>query len=312
VAVIAVSAARLASPGRAVRVLATAAVGMALPALLASLLLVRSGLPPVPWSGYDFWFPERFADLSDAFDPRSALESREGVGRAGAPLSNLQLGARVLLGLPGIRRAHDPGAFWPLLGWVACVALWRAARERGPTVASHATAAVGALAAWALAHLAVFSPYAYSGGRFYLPVLMVLATAFGAGLGLAVARAGGSRRRLAAAAICVLAVPLLLPWSLPRLVPSRYAPPPFERAVGNRVARWLALPDEIRARRVVPFDPVFAQALGLLPPSALARVRHWGRLPPTWHVRRLVDLGRLDGAEVAPAGPRGPRPAAEP
>ncbi len=45
----------------------------------------------------------------------------------------------------------------------------------------------------------------------------------------------------------------------------------------------------------MPFDPLYAQALGLLSPQALRDVESWGRLPPTVHVRRLREMGYFDG-----------------
>ncbi len=60
-----------------------------------------------------------------------------------------------------------------------------------------------------------------------------------------------------------------------------------------RFDRWLAIGDERRSRRTMPFDPVHAQALGLLTPEVAAQVHAWGELPDTVHVRRLRANGFL-------------------
>jgi hypothetical protein len=54
------------------RGMAWTAGGLIIPALIAVVLL-RSDLPAWEWSGYRFWVPERFEELTDAFHPRYAL-----------------------------------------------------------------------------------------------------------------------------------------------------------------------------------------------------------------------------------------------
>src|ERR1700726_455705 len=58
-------------------------------------------------------------------------------------------------------------------------------------------------------------------------------------------------------------------------------------------AAWRQLPEPARAAIVMPFDPVEAQAQGLLPPPVDRQIRIWGALPPTIHVRRLRALGNI-------------------
>jgi hypothetical protein len=75
----------------------------------------------------------------------------------------------------------------------------------------------------------------------------------------------------------------------------RAEPPPAfpDRDLRSAVAAWLRLSDAARAAATMPFDPLEAQALGLLPPATTARLRAWGDLPPTVQVRRLRALGLL-------------------
>jgi hypothetical protein len=67
---------------------------------------------------------------------------------------------------------------------------------------------------------------------------------------------------------------------------------PLERAepraaVARAVQSWKAIGDARRRRSVLPFDPIRAQAYGLLPPRLVARVRSWGKFPAT---RRYLTL----------------------
>jgi hypothetical protein len=151
-------------------------------------------------------------------------------------------------------------------------------------------ALASALTLWTVGHLAVFSLYFYPTSRFYLPLLalclVLLATACGAGLGRPRLRA-----RIPAGVLAVLVAFTLTGtyrWfshlSLPRLEDERTA---------ERFHRWISLTDEERAEREIPFDPVYAQALGLLTPEVAERVAAWGELPDTVHVRRLRMNGYL-------------------
>jgi hypothetical protein len=301
IAVLAWTALRRPPRGPLLHALAAASAGALVAPLVVSLVLLHSGLAPLPWSGYRFWMPAQFDSVRGPFMLRSALEDRAGLGEGGAALSNLQLGIRALLGLTGIRRSHQAGFVWPLLGWIAGVFLWRAARRRRPALACASPLATAFLA-WTAGHLVVFSLYVYSGGRFYLPVLATLAALFGAGTGVALSRLAPGLRIGLGGTVALLAV---FASGIPGPTQSgEYTPPPLERALPRRVPRWLALDDATRARGTVPFDPVFAQALGLLGPEAVAGVHEWGKLPATWHVQQLVKLGVIPAAEMAAPQPR--------
>ncbi|MFP5286542.1 MAG: hypothetical protein ACLGI9_12445, partial [Thermoanaerobaculia bacterium] len=265
--------------------------GLIVPALIAVVLL-RSDLPVWEWSGYRFWVPERFEELTDAFHPRYALTPDEDFSYLDLqrrPFSHLELAGRVLLGLPGLRPFHYLGYYWPLAGWLAAVPLvWLGLRRKGNEDLVIAVAA--ALILWAMGHVAVFSLYFYPTSRFYLPLLalclLLLATACGVGLGRPRLRA-----RIPAGVLAVLVALTLTGtyrWfshlSLPRLRDERTA---------ERFHRWTSLSDEERAGREIPFDPVHAQALGLLTPEVTARIAAWGDLPDTVHVRRLRMNGYL-------------------
>ena len=140
----------------------------------------------------------------------------------------------------------------------------------------------GALLLWTLGHVALFSLYFYPSSRFYLAplalCLVLLATACGVGLSRP-----GRARWLAAAP----------PWPAWRC--SRRGDSPSSGASrcristpsarGARFDRWLEIGDERRADRVMPFDPVHAQALGLLTPEVASQVHAWGELPDTVEVR---------------------------
>jgi hypothetical protein len=265
--------------------------GLLFPALTVAVL-VRSGLPAWEWSGYRFWVPQRFEELTDAFHPRHALTPNEDFSYLDLhrqPLSNLEIAGRVLLGLPGLRPFHYLGYYWPIAGWLAAIPLIRLGlRRKGNEEVMAAVTA--ALALWAAGHVALFSLYFYPTSRFYLPLLALCLVLLATGCGIGLGRPD-FRTRIPAGVLAALVTVLLTgTWlwfsrlPLPRL--------PDERMV-ERFHRWMALSDEERAGLEIPFDPVHAQALGLLTPEVASRIAFWGELPDTVHVRRLRVNGYL-------------------
>jgi len=269
------------------------------------LVMARSGWPAWHWSGYGFWMPQRFDRLSHTFNLRYALAPdlmfRQEVH--GRPLSHLELACRVLLGLPGLGLRHYLGFFWPIAGWIAAVPLLRAAKRRGSAAAEIAAWTAPALLIWTLAHVALFSLYFYPASRFYLAPLALCLVLFAAACGL-----GLARRELWAKLSAGAAAALVLFLTFWGFLALRNEPPPRLRKERTRAkfARWLERGDEGRAGRVMPFDPVHAQALGLLTPEVAAGIREWGELPDTVHVRRLRANGVLP-----PEGREGEGPALE-
>ena len=256
------------------------------PALIV-LLQLRSGWPPLQWSGYSFWMPARYGELPSTFGLDFALQPdttfRQEV--QGRPISHLELAVRVLLGIPGLGKRHYLGLLWPILGWLAAIPLYRAARRRWETAPWVALA----LLLWTVGHVVVFSLYFYPASRFYLGPLALCLVLLAGGLGVFLE----TTRWKIPAAVAAALVLLLTARTFNEL---RSEPPPTSlhrertRASFNR---WLRMGDEKRTRRTLPFDPVHAQALGLLTPEVAARVRTWGDLPDTVHVRRLRANGTL-------------------
>jgi 4-amino-4-deoxy-L-arabinose transferase-like glycosyltransferase len=282
------------------RGLAWAAGGLLFPTLTVAVL-VRSGLPAWEWSGYRFWAPQRFEELTNAFHPRYALTPNEDFSYLDLqrrPFTHLELAGRVLLGLPGLRPFHYLGFYWPLAGWLAALPLiWLGLRRKGSGEVVAAVAS--ALTLWTVGHVAVFSLYFYPTSRFYLAplalCLVLLATACGVGLARPELRV-----RIPAGAVAVI-VALLAAGTY--LWFSRLPSPRLqdERTV-EAFSQWMQLDDEERADRQMPFNPVYAQALGLLTPEVTARIQAWGGLPDTRHVRRL----RLNGYLSRPGKPAPP------
>ncbi len=264
------------------------------PALIV-ILQLRSGWPPLQWSGYSFWMPERYGELSSTFGLYFALQPdttfRQEV--QGRPISHLELAVRVLLGIPGLGKRHYLGLLWPILGWLAAIPLYRAARRRWETAPWVALA----LLLWTVGHVVVFSLYFYPASRFYLGPLALCLVLLACGLGVFLET---TRWKIPAA----MAAALVLLLTARTFNELRSEPPPTSlhrertRASFNR---WLRMGDEKRTRRTLPFDPVHAQALGLLTPEVAARVRSWGELPDTVHVRRLRANGTLDQRPGVPA-----------
>jgi hypothetical protein len=273
--------------------------GAAVVPLLVAGLLWRSQLPPWEWSGYRYWAPRWYTAAGTTFNLRYALHGSGPFtrGPGGRPIPNLRYYAEILLGLPGLSPDSYLGRYWPCLGWLAGLLLaWR--RRRQPAVA----AAVLAAAAAAAAHLVFYSLYFFPAARFLLPVmpLPLLAAGVACGLGIAgpdAAAPGAPGRRgsacirlgagLAAAGLVAAAVAGFAAF---RSLPVAAFPHQDVRAA---FAAWRQLPEPARAAIVMPFDPVEAQAQGLLPPPVVRQIRIWGALPPTIHVRRLRALGNI-------------------
>jgi hypothetical protein len=254
----------------------------------AMLLLYRSGLSPWEWSGYAFWLPERYGRISDTFRLLYALVPDESFRLGGSePMSHLGVALRVLLGLPGLRVHHQLGLVWPILGWLAALPIVAAARRRGAALTPWIAAA---LALWTFAHIALFSLYFYPASRFYLAPLALCTALFATTCGLGLARSGlRSRLPSALAALIVLGLTLQGWAELQRARQPRRR----DERTWSRFERWRSRSDAERAGRALPFDPLHAQALGLLTPEVVGSIHEWGTLPPTVHVRRLQDLRLL-------------------
>ncbi|HXO28381.1 MAG TPA: hypothetical protein VOA80_13620, partial [Thermoanaerobaculia bacterium] len=271
--------------------------GAAVVPLLIAGLLWRSHLPPWEWSGYRYWAPRWYDATGTTFNLGYALHGNDDFtrGPGGRPIPNLRYYSEILLGLPGLSPDSYLGLYWPSLGWLAGLLLaWR--RRCHPAVG----AAVLAAATAAAAHLVFYSLYFFPAARFLLPVmpLPLLAAGVACGLGIAgpgAAAPGAPGRRvstcirlgagLAAAGLVAAAVAGFAAF---RSMPVKAFPDQDVRAAS---AAWRQLPEQARTAITMPFDPVEAQALGLLPPPVVSRLRSWGTLPPTIHVRRLRALG---------------------
>lgn len=252
-------------------------IGAAVFPAVMVLIQLRSGWSPLQWSGYGFWMPARFDRLSSTFSLDHALKPdttfRQEVH--GRPISHLELALRVLLGIPGLGKRHYLGLLWPILGWLAAIPLFRIARRRWETAPWIASA----LLLWTAGHVVVFSLYFYPASRFYLGPLALCLVLLACALGT-------MRWKIPAG----IAAALILLLTVRAFAELRGEPPPASlrrERTRAKFTRWLEIGDEKRARRTMSFDPVHAQALGLLTPEVAARVRSWGELPDTVHVRRL-------------------------
>jgi len=294
--------------------------GAAVVPLVVAGLLWRSQLPPWQWSGYGFWVPRWYADAGTTFNLRYALHGNADFprGSGGRPISHLRFYAQVLLGWPGLAPDSYLGLGWPALGWAAGLLLaWR--QRRHPAVAA-GTLAAGAVIA---AHLAFYSLYFFPAARFLLaPLALPLAgAAVACGLGIAGPRAAPAPARASqaagspadqpprpaaaaslaaglagAAGAAGLAAAVAAGFLAFTAVRSGIFPDSDARAA---FAAWRQLPETARAASTMPFDPVEAQALGLLPPAVLRQLGAWGALPATVHVRRLRGLGIIPGQPAA-------------
>lgn len=266
----------------------------------SSAVLLASGEPPWPWTAYELWIPGRFASLGNTFGLRFALEGDPHLSSVLPGLrgmSNLELAARTLLGLP-MRLSHQTaGLLWPAAGWVAAVGLGMGLLRRrrlddSGKVPRGSGWIAASVAAWVVAHLVLYGLYFFPAPRFYAPPLAVAAVALAAGGGVLLARPGRLGALAGGLVFLLFAASLVQGFGALRRVPRPDLPDPDVRAA---FARWVTLSDAERAGGTVPFDPVEAQALGLLDPATAARIGAWGELPPTIQVRRLRARGALRG-----------------
>lgn len=278
------------APRAAKRTLVAAAGGVAIVAAGVAGLLLHSGLPAWPWDGYQFWLPERHGVAGGVWSLDYALHGDPRVPRLieGSPVGNLEFVTRVALGLPGLVPHESPGPFWPAAGLLLlALALGREILRR-PLESPVPGLALG-LALWLGCQIALYGGYFFASARFLLPLLGVFAVALGAGAAL-LGASGGSPRRLG---VWLLALGALVSTAhQARELETNRPRRTFEIPTATLVNGWLARGDAARAGQPTPFDPVHAQALGLLPPERLAAVHEWGELPDTVHVRRLRRRGQ--------------------
>jgi hypothetical protein len=262
--------------------------GAAVVPLLIAVLLARSGVAPWQWSGYRFWAPRWYADAGSTFNLRYALRGNDDFARGGddRPIPNLRFYGQILLGLPGLEPASYAGLGWPAAGLVAGGLVFRR-RHRLPAAAALLPASAAVLAA----HLGFYSFYFFPAPRFLLAplALPLLGAAVACGLGISATSPARWVRPVSWLAAVAFAGAIVSGFLSFRAQPPAARFP--DQDVRAAFAAWLRLPEPRRARTLLPFDPVEAQALGLLPPRVVCRIGAWGELPPTVHVRRLRALG---------------------
>ncbi len=282
---------RLRGTATVLRRLALLASGVLVVPAICSAVLLASGLPAWPWTAYALWIPGRYGDLRDTFGLRFALRGNPDLaslpGLGGLP--HVRIAETVLLGLPGLGAHQTLGLLWPLAGWAALLLLPVIARRRGREARAVAwSAAAGG--AWAIGHVLLYSLYFFPAARFFLPPLAVAALALAVAGGWLLSHRAAGLRLLGGLCLALLAGSVAWGFLALREEPRpELAPSPTRTAF----AGWLALPDADRAGRRLPFDPVEAQALGLLDPETVSRIEEWGELPPTIEVRRLRMAGQI-------------------
>ncbi len=293
---------------RAFRALPYATLGGALPVALVTALLGHSGLPVTEWSAYARWMPEGELTVAEFVDPRYFFEAaRIGVFAGDPNWPGWKIASSAIFGIP---RGMEIGRYWPVAGWIAAAIV---ARRAGRTPAGDSNARklrgiIVVLSLWAALHVAFYGCFFFPAQRFYIAPSHSAILFSTAALGLVVssrklwARLGGI-----AAAGAIVAYALLDYNNLLRALPTS-SEPALELEVARKYRQWRESSPQERRRRGPRFDPVTAQALGLLDGDSIWGLREWGPLPRTPHIVALEARGTLSPESLRRSAARAHRP----
>ncbi|HVT61226.1 MAG TPA: hypothetical protein VHR45_22880 [Thermoanaerobaculia bacterium] len=254
-----------------------AALGLLVFPLLAGALLVRSGAPAWRWSSYDRWSAERYGKLAAAFSPGFAAALPHEVPPAvhGEAWSRLGFIASSHLELSGGGKDHKVGPLWSGLCWISLAGLVIFGWQGRAKIAVPWRRLPLAVLVWVAGDLA--ASYFFPHSRLHLAAAAAGLWALGTAAGLGFGQQKWTVRGVAIVGVCLMMVTAAAgSWrQLEEPAPAGFDPGATERAV----TAWLRLSDEERSERQLQFDPLEAQALGLLRPDVLARVQRWGADP---------------------------------
>jgi hypothetical protein len=272
--------------------------GVAIPVACTATLMSRSGWGPWSWSHYAFWVRE-FSDLGAVFRWLHLIEGNPDLPIldpiSGKAFGHLRLALHLFAGVPLGRHQPGLGWVWPTIAWLVggAVACDRALQGRDSERRLNLLV-IAAFATLILSHIVLFGTYFYPAPRFYL---LALAPAWVL-LGGTVGHLGQHRSPVfRAAALVALVLTAFAVKSELQLFLERPTVPSAEmneRDLRAPFRAWSMVPDDLRRELPVPFDPVRAQAMGLLPPSALSGISEWGPLPETEHTIPLRARGLIE------------------
>jgi len=278
----------------AIQALGWLSLGWVVGLVAVSLL---SQLPPWHWSNYSYWIPEFYADFSDTFRLSYALHGNPKLAM-GIPLRLDPHLVRIARMLAGTSQQHPIfllGHWWPLLGWfgLAAAALVLPKHGSGQRVRWLA----GSLAVWVLGHAAFYAVYFALVSRYFLAPMAICIGSLAVGLHCLISKYPYATVRVGARALMIATVVLAVA-DLDRIPEPRDFRQPTDELKSAHGA-WVGMGAEERAERDLPFDPVYAQAMGLLGPQIIDGIGAWGKLPRTSHVLRLVGIGVIKKREIS-------------
>jgi len=272
-----------------IRIAGRTLAGASAVAVPVSAILFTSGFPPFRWTAYGFWTPkDSFPGLVDFAVSYAFAGNPSRPFQAGEPLlPHAQVVWQALLGIPGLGETHYLGYLWPLLGWGAMLLVLRRPSSWSGTQIALARSA----AWWAIATSITFVFYSWPLPRYLVGShWIVLIGTFG----LLARRAATDRpgRAVIAVVLALLATGSSLALSL-RADSAYVAWRDLNSETRSGFNAWLRLSDAERAGRKMPFDPLRAQALGLLRFESASKIRCWGLPIGHHHWFRLKTLGLL-------------------
>ena len=266
--------------------------------LVASILLVQemTNTHFLHWSeGYSFWVPHWYTNIQDTFNLKYALEGN-------TELINQNRGSHFLYGmkiLAGIREPNNwnisyIGLLWPLLGWFWLI--WMISRRTWQT-SPLVLLISGSIVIWALITLIFYALYFYPAPRFYITIQALSVIL----LGISAAWSFIHGHKITRCLILVTMLTILVN----TFVLGNWLPQVRDHVQPDQLAaavdKWIKTDEADRKITSTGFDPIVAQALGLLHPETIKHLNEWGQLPRTAHTARLLAKGLLKPSQVAPA-----------
>ncbi len=275
--------------------------GVLLGVLPVIYILHRSGYPLTKWSHYEYWAPEYYDSIRKTFHPQYAIFGNEEYGYKASEriLGHAEVALRLFTGWG---RLPEPGIgrWWPFLSILCFLVIVRRLLSGVTWKKDKIPWLLASYFMYFSATLLAFSLYFFPAIRFYLPVLPFMWLPISIAIAFCWFQTRRALKYLGYALLLLLACFSYL--ELRPLVRSRpsYA---YYQSLRSIYDGWNKTPEIQKAMTVLPFDPIMAQAYGILPLSAVPDQQIWGKSPDTSHFIRLKMNHSLSQRPAVPLIP---------